>query len=425
MESKKKKYVVLGLGVTGRAVLHYLHARGESLVGVDDHLVLDEELKVLARDGVVFEREITSEKLSDDLVLVKSPGICDTHPLVQLMNTHQIPILGEMELVANELVKRRCIGVTGTNGKTTVVSLIAHILNQAGVFAKACGNNGISLSSTLLEDRESVLIIELSSYQLESMKTPVLDEGVLLNITPDHLDRYRNFEEYKKAKFRIISLLKKSGNVFLHHKIEGGESPAVQFFSKKDAAFLQLEETYSQHELENIAAASGICLKVGLSIKQIRKGVLSFQKLPHRIEFVCKQNGVSYYNDSKGTNIDAVIAAVNSMKGPVTLLAGGVDKGSSYKPWIKTFSGKVKMICAIGEAASKIENQMKDKIPTRIFPSLEAAVVFATSKANAGESILLSPGCASFDMFRNYLERGETFKRIVHSLSLGESYESS
>jgi UDP-N-acetylmuramoylalanine--D-glutamate ligase len=357
-----------------------------------------------------------------------------------------------VELACRE-IEKKCVAVTGTNGKTTVTLLTTHVLQSAGIKARALGNIGVPLTAAVdeLESTQAeVFVIELSSFQLETMKTKFIDAGVILNITPDHLDRYFSVQEYAAAKIGMEKNLKDDGVLFVerkcldvygalfssnHHLSYGYDSQdhlhcSLQGMScnKKllwDAAELnrvirpEKEDTaglQKSHHLENIMAAYGLCSTFSITPQQFLAGLASFQKPAHRIEFVRSLDGVNYYDDSKGTNIDAVIRAVEELDGDIILIAGGVDKGFPYTPWIDPFKDKVKAICAIGQAKEKIQNDLKESIPVICFDGFKDAITHAVGLARKGDCVLLSPGCSSFDMFKDYAHRGQEFQRIVNSL---------
>ncbi len=426
------KALILGMGISGQSAAKFLIKKGYQVHG------LDKNFQSIKMDGVT----VTSDQDPIDISLfdlfVISPGIPQDHPICQNAKKNQIEIIGEIEL-ASRFINSRFIGITGTNGKTTVTLLIAHILNESGIPAKALGNVGNPLASELETIKDEIIVVELSSYQLETMRTPVIDAGVILNITPDHLDRYSSMEDYAKAKLLMKDCLKKGSNLYVFEKITqefghlfGSFLPKTYGYSLDSDYFIQENAICSKeniecllpicyrrgvsHDIENIMAAYLLCLEVGVTADQFLKGLESFKKPAHRIEFVRRFGDVNYFDDSKGTNIDAVIRAVDTMEGQVVLIAGGVDKGSTYNPWIQSFKQKVKCICVIGQAADKIEKEMSGAYPVKKFKSLEDAVRHASEIASPGENVLLSPGCSSFDMFRNYAHRGEEFKRIINEL---------
>lgn len=423
------KTVIIGLGKSGRAAYEFLVQEGIEVVGTDDNPGL---LQKLASEGLQVDPNPRVEAF-DRIVI--SPGIPPTHPLYVKALELNKEIIGEAELALSRL-RQPCVGITGTNGKTTVTLLTEHILKSSGLKARALGNVGTPLTS-YRGDHQEILVVELSSFQLELMKTPVLDLGILLNITPDHLDRYPTMEEYAKAKCRMQDLIKASGIFVVHQSVAQnfklllklnyqtyGAGHDSTYWTDRSALYVgQKIETIlpiryrdlGSHESENVLAAWILCKKFGVSGDSFLDGLETFKKPAHRIEFVATLDGVDYYNDSKGTNIDATIKAIEAMTKKVILIAGGVDKGASYEPWKNSFSDKVKTVFAIGQAAKKIAQDLCPDIKVEIVPSLKDAVERARSQADVGDAVLLSPGCSSYDMFRDYAHRGDEFKKFVLS----------
>lgn len=432
--------VVLGLGISGVSALKWLEKREETVIGIDKKWGTSEgkaALQPLLSSRVTIIENETNLDWSHVTRLVVSPGISPTHPVYQEALARNLPVLGEAELALPHFHKPM-VAVTGTNGKTTVTLLIEHVLKSAGKKTAALGNVGRSLCDYLLNPiDEECFVVELSSYQLETMVTPVFCAGVFLNLTPDHLDRYASLQEYAKAKFRLQSVIKKGGPFFVNEQVRdafpdltkeamilGRDSTCFLWTDGKSVRdgqeiLFSLPESLNRgwHDAENCVAAFALCRELGVSVEPFVLGLQSFKKPPHRIEYVIEVDGVRFYDDSKGTNIDAVIQAVQAMKGSVILIAGGVDKGASYEPWQKAFSGKVKGIVSIGEAQEKMERELSSHFPFEKSSSLEKAVESAFLRASKGDSVLLSPGCASFDMFRDYAHRGEEFQKCVYSLA--------
>lgn len=406
-----RKALVIGLGLSGQAAAEFLLRKGYAVIGVDSNL------KALGSPGVKrLEEKGLSPFLDTDVLgvggielAVISPGVPASHPLYLQVIAAGAEAIGEAELALRHL-DQPCIGITGTNGKTTVTMLVEHVLRGCGKKARALGNVGSPLTSYALSpDPEEILVVELSSYQLETMQTPIFNAGVILNITPDHLDRYNSMDEYAQAKCRLQQCMKNGAPLYIYEQIP-----------HEFGHFLKSPyQTYAQsqsHESENALAARLLCKEFEISREQFYRTLETFKKPPHRIELVKIIDGISYIDDSKGTNIDAVVRAVDSCEGPVILIAGGVDKGASYQPWKKAFASKVKKIIVIGQAADKIAHELKDVFIVEIAQSLEQAVMNADLFAQRGDSVLLSPGCSSFDMFRDYAHRGEEFKRYVNQI---------
>jgi len=422
-----QRVLVLGFGVSGKASVAWLRSKGYQVDVVDR----------IPQEGVFLDS--APLELSAYAFVVASPGWSPQHPLYAGALALGIEVIGEAELAFRHW-KKKAVAVTGTNGKTTVTLLCTHVLNCSGIKSASLGNIGKPLLSCVLEEGdEEVCVVELSSYQLETMTTPVFEAGVVLNITPDHLDRYPTMEAYAEAKWRLKRCImpKREGSFYVQERafreygqgIDGvtlfGFSSTAHFWIDKQAMWegkkklVDLPERYAYlgaHERENLLAAYLLCRTFGVHAHEFLKAAETFRKPAHRIEFVKTLHGVSYFDDSKGTNIDAVIQAVGCMQGKVVLIAGGVDKGSSYAAWRIPFQDKVKKIIAIGQAAEKICGELADHFKIEVVPSLAAAVQRAKESAEEGENVLLSPGCASYDMFRDYAHRGEEFQRIVYHL---------
>lgn len=437
-----KRVLLLGLGISGQSAAQYMLRRGADVTSVDSNqkrLENDAGIALLRNKGLVTQHESVKLDLKSFDLLVVSPGIPTTHPHYAEAKALGLRITGEVELACQEITQK-CVAITGTNGKTTVTSLVAHVLNHAGMKAKALGNIGVPLTSAVDEKHEAeIFVIELSSFQLETLRGPFFDAGVILNITPDHLDRYESMREYALAKICLKDNIKVHGKLFVEDscfKQYAADFAGSQIYSygyreschlstdtlnvylsgKKVFSLPRKYQSKQSHDLENLMAAFALCSELGVSGDQFCQGLESFKKPPHRIEFVRSLAGVDYYDDSKGTNIDAVIRAVHSLEGDIVLVAGGIDKGSPYTPWISAFEGRVKAVCAIGQSAQKIKNDLEPYVPVGIYASLEDAVKHASTISQKGNVVLLSPGCSSFDMFTDYTHRGHEFQRVVHLL---------
>jgi UDP-N-acetylmuramoylalanine--D-glutamate ligase len=425
----EKTTLVLGLGSSGLAAAEFLLQQGVRVVGVDrDRALLSScpRLQRLQTCGLCVQHDGDPIDWSSVERLVVSPGVARTHEIYRSALAKGITVTGEAELALPYFTKP-LVAVTGTNGKTTVALLVEHILNAAGIKAKALGNVGVPLCSYLMQKGdERALVVELSSYQLETLCTPAFEAAVLLNITPDHLDRYAHMEEYAVFKCRLQYLLKGNAPFFVQQRahLTFGHLLTAQnvrpfglggLCSENIECLLPLDYTEEkEHEWENALAAWFLCQPFSISKEQFCSALATFRKPPHRIEYICEREGVLFYDDSKGTNLDAVIQSVKAMKGPVILIAGGVDKGASYLLWREPFAGKVKKIVAIGQAAPKIYRELHPYFNVKCVETLLLAVQEAITDARQGDSVLLSPGCSSFDMFRDYAHRGEEFQRCVN-----------
>lgn len=401
-----KKAVVIGLGVSGQAAAQLLLRQGFEVLGVD---------RAVERvDGVTMFSEAAPPSLEGVELALISPGIPAEHPFVHRVHHAGIECIGEVELALRGM-SQRIVGITGSNGKTTTVLLLEHLFRSAGKEAIAVGNVGLALTRYALHaNQEEILFLELSSFQLERLRAQKLELAIVLNLTPNHLDRHGSMEAYATAKLSIRHCIGPQGRFCL------SESVVRQFGAWiRDAAFdvlPQVPYTHPSISRETMQAVGYVANHFDISHATIEQALCSFQKPPHRIEFVVERSGVLFYNDSKATNIDAVMHAVSQLPGPLLLLAGGVDKGASYMPWIEAFQGKVKALFLFGRAASLIEREMAAFFSCTCFETLEQAVQAALAIAQKGDTILLSPGCASYDQFRSFEHRGEEYRKIVRGL---------
>lgn len=439
----QKKSVVLGLGMSGQGALRWLVNQGHFVLGLDQKLTTADGWKALAGlQGPKVELE-SKESIEDWTAIeqvVVSPGISPQHPVYQGARERNIPVIGEAELALSSICQPM-VAITGTNGKTTVTKLVEHVFNLSGKKSVALGNVGVSLCQYLLEPSQAeIVVVELSSYQLETMTTPVFEAAALLNITPDHLDRYPSFYEYARTKCRMPGLVKNRGNCFVYEQVAAdypelldhpqlfGWNPSCDLWIEEGTVFdksgrlfdFPSSDSTGRHDYENGVAAFALCRSFGVTPEQFVHGLMTFKKPSHRIEWIRDINGVSYYDDSKGTNVDATIQAVKAMKGPVVLIAGGVDKGFSYLAWKEVFRGRVKVIIAIGQAADKIEQELGGYYSVRRCDSMQSAVQMAFELAVNHDCVLLSPGCASFDMFNDYAHRGQEYQKYIDYLLEGE-----
>lgn len=437
--------LVIGFGLSGRSAAQFLLDNHWQVAAVDKnaHLLCREpEVKSLIAKGIPLLGETEHFAVDAFQLAVISPGIPPENPVAEKLRQAGIECIGEVEL-AFRYMKNRAIGITGTNGKTTVTLLLEHILKQAGKEVKALGNVGVPLAQSLpqLSD-DAIVVAELSSFQLETLHKRNLEAAVILNITPDHLDRYRSMEAYAEAKALIGTIVKENGlflvfeetlNAFPQvfkgrHPLSYGygehadfrtDLESIYFKGKKQCELPHSLRGHRSHDLENFLAAYVLATYCKVPPYDVIKSYDSFIKPHHRIEFIAEKEGVAFYDDSKGTNIDAVLRAVDSMVRPTILIAGGVHKGFSYAPWIEPFKGKVRKIFAIGQSAPMIAEELSPWIPVQLCSTLQEAVELGYQMAKTGDAILLSPGCSSFDMFKDYVQRGEEFVRCVNGLEEG------
>jgi len=448
MELNGKRALVVGLGKSGVASALFLKARG-ARVTVSDTKSGDElrnEIPVLLDHGITVETGGHGERTfhGQDLIVV-SPGVpVDAPPLAQARALGET-VIGEIELAARFL-PGPIIAITGSNGKTTTTMLVGEIMNAAGFPALVGGNIGTpAISLVERATPESVIVLEVSSFQLETIQTFRPKIAVVLNVTPDHLDRHRTFEVYSDAKARIFENQQGSDHTVLNAddptcvSMASRTKAQVFWFSRQkevqqgawvrdgnvvfrrgDAQreVLQVSEIplKGAHNLENVLAA--VCASVlgGCSPEEVRKAVQKFKAVEHRLEFVATVRGVDYYNDSKATNVDAAIKALESFPANIHLILGGKDKGSDYSVLNDLLCERVKRVYTIGAAAAKIESQIKN-VEIVHAETLENAIRKAHAAAQPGDVVLLAPACASFDQFKNYEQRGKVFKDIVRGLA--------
>lgn len=440
------KVAVMGLGVSGRAAARYALHRGAEVAVSDTRpreRLLREEADLLASGKIDVEGgghsfDFLAER---DLVLV-SPGIDYELRLLQQLRSAGVSVCGELAVACGEIAVP-VIAVTGTNGKTTVTTLIGQILAGAGKRVFVGGNIGTPIYEYLGNPSDyDVVVAEVSSFQLESGADFSPTIGILLNISPDHLDRHHTLEQYLQIKMRLFANQQKGqaaivyGDDPLCRRLppeaksrlytfglgQGNdalvtEQGIVLTLDGKEREFLQGETGQSGNIAGmNYAAAALAATLLGCGESAIREGLRKFKPLPHRIEFVADVSGVSYYNDSKATNTGAVIAALQQFDSNIILIAGGRDKGDDFRLLRKYISGRVMRVIAMGEASGLLEDALNDLVTITRVASMESAVQSAAEAAEKGDVVLLSPGCASFDMFQSYGHRGEIFKHEVLAL---------
>lgn len=452
MHLESKKVLVIGAGKSGISATRLLQKQGAYVILYDanDNINISNfqnEFNIEEKFELVigtFPNEIAKTL---DLAII-SPGVPMDNQVVRLLRSLNIPIMGEIEL-AYRLSKGRVIAITGTNGKTTTTILTGEILRTYFGEVFVVGNIGEPYTDVAGFTREQSLIVaELSSFQLETIDQFKADVSAILNISPDHLDRHKDMETYIKLKERVTKNQEGSDLCILNYEDPILRSMAdrlevnVIFFSSRrilnKGLFLDGDEIIllkdrkrqlvcntndlhiiGRHNYENLMVAVAIGIYLGVPMDHIRKIITSFKGVEHRIEYVANVNGVTYYNDSKGTNPQASIKAIQTMEGPTILIAGGYDKGNDFDQWIKSFKGKVKSLVLIGETRFKIEEAARRQGFTNVFiaDTLEEAVDISRKQGDNGDVVLLSPACASWGMFANYEERGRLFKTYVNNLN--------
>lgn len=454
-------FLVVGLGESGHAAALFLLSKGARVRCTDSRLLpsLEEKKRDLRRFGAEVELGRHSERFCDGCeMIVVSPGVHPVSLPLTWAEAMGIPVISEIEL-AFRFTRSRIVAVTGTNGKTTTCELVNQILNEGGFFSATAGNIGLPLVRKAAEwEAPEVLVTEISSFQLERIHRFRPFISVVLNITEDHLDRYSSFREYVQAKERIAENQREGDFLIVNEKIkhlfptEGGpDMPTVFSLGRSSGADLRFSEgkvisrisgmekcyeveTHShhgrrdalrgEHNLENLAAAIGVAEILSVREQAVYAALSRFRGLEHRIQFVDEVRGVEFFDDSKATNVDAAVKALESFSRPVIFIAGGRDKGGDYSPLRKAAASplpdapgaKVKMAVLIGEARERLMSSLDGAVATAAADSMEAAVDIAFRNAGRGDVVLLSPACSSFDMFADYKERGQIFQRNVKQL---------
>ena len=445
MEFNNNNVLVCGLGKSGIASVDLLNKLGAFVTAADNRTC--DKLTLPNWSNV----KICAGKNPDDIVLendfiVLSPGIPTDLPFLNLARKNNIPIYSEIEL-AYRVCKCPIIAITGTNGKTTTTSLTGSIIKNYRENSVIAGNIGIALTEKVLQaDKDSFVVAEISSFQLETIDKFKPKVAAILNFTPDHLDRHKTFENYCGAKARIFQNQDKNDFTVLNfddkicRQMAERTKANVIFFSTKEklqsGVYLENDKIkieigaineilmctdeinlLGEHNICNVLAAVAMCVCVGVPLDIIYNTIKNFKEIEHRLEFVREINGIKFYNDSKATNVDSAIKALDSIKTPIVLIGGGYDKNIDFYDWIKKFQN-VRYLVLIGQVKNKIAKQC-DELGFKNYILLEnfdEAIKKSFEVAKSGDSVLLSPACASWDMFKNFEERGDLFKQIVKSL---------
>ena len=425
------RYAVLGLARSGLATVEALVASGAGVTAWDDREEARDEAMALGAD--------IGDPLTIDLIgfagVVVSPGVpINRHPIAAHAREAQVPVIGDVELFAEataELPGHKIVGITGTNGKSTVTALVTHMLEAAGVPTLMGGNIGLPILSRDPLPEGGVYVLELSSYQIDLSHSLACDIAVLTNLSPDHLDRYDGFAGYAASKARLFSLQHRDQVAIVavdddpSKMIAGRINHRLHRVSAKDidpvdqARWPALQ---GPHNAQNAACAIGVCRTLGLNDEQIERGLATYTALPHRMEWVGEATGARWYNDSKATNAASAAPALAAFPPApdqrLHWIAGGQAKGdglSACRPWF----GHVKRAYLIGEAMESFAAEIGDAIPVDRAGDLATAVAHAAAAAEPGDIVLLSPACASFDQFRDYEQRGDAFRDLVRALGNG------
>lgn len=439
-----RRVLTMGLGESGKAAARFFASRGarvtandargeEALASVRDELAgLDLEWAVGGHPEELF--------CSQDLI-VPSPGVPWSHPALEAARAAGVGVAGELEIAASEL-RGRVVAVTGTNGKTTTTALIGHILEGAGWNTVVAGNIGTPVLGVVDQSADDQwTVLELSSFQLEAMTTFRAHVAALLNVTPDHLDRHGDFASYLDAKARLLDAQTAEDVAVLNadnpacvdvrSRVKGGvvwfsrTQPLESGYAVRGGEILRDGSPIASaelpirgpHNLENALAAAACASLAGVPDEDIASGLASFQAVEHRLELVRSVGGVEYYNDSKATNVDAAVKAVESFERGVWLILGGRDKDGDFRALAPSLRGRARELLLIGEAAPKIRRQLGEEFTAVDCGDLAAALSYARAHAAPGDVVLLAPACASFDQFESYGHRGREFKRLTEEVA--------
>src|SRR5579875_940008 len=431
-------FLVLGLARSGSAIALALRARGEEVIGCDagarDDPRLRETAGRLAAAGVEVHLDASGEALAANAgTLVKSPGVPQSAPAVAAARAHGVPVVGELEL-AWRLLRNEFVAVTGTNGKTTTTEWIGHIHRVAGAPVAVAGNVGTALSALIgTIPADATVVCEASSFQLEDAERFAPEVALLLNIAPDHLDRHGSFEAYVAAKLRIFAHQDAGDLAIVPDGLElalPGGARRLRFGSSASAALrlergrlrwqgselLDLRELQlpGEHNAQNAMAAAAACLGRGLAPDAVAEGLRTFAGVPHRLELVAERGGVRYVNDSKATNVASTVVALRSYPGGVHLIAGGRGKGQDFAALRGLVAERCRAVYLIGEDAAALRAALAGSGAELLEAGdLETALSLARARARAGEVVLLSPACASYDQYRDFEARGEHFRALV------------
>jgi UDP-N-acetylmuramoylalanine--D-glutamate ligase len=449
MQLKDKNILILGLGVSGVSSAKALKKLGANITISDSKTEgeLKDKLNELKGLNINYKLGNNDVDLTDVDLIVKSPGIPLDVPIIKKANDLGIEVITDIEL-AYRISENTFIAITGTNGKTTTTTLTGEIVRNSGIKCHVTGNIGVGILWEVVNSKkDDIFVVEASSFQLENTRYFKPKISVIINITPDHIKWHKTFENYINAKAKIFKnqdkecftilnyddpILRKlskevKGNLIyfsLNTKLERGIYLDGYYIVANDGIKARRVMSYKdvkvpgKHILEDVLASIAVGWVMGIPLENIAKTVKQFEGVEHRVEFVDCINGVSFYNDSKGTNPDASIKAIEAINSPIILIAGGLDKGNDFDEFIKSFNNKVKALVLLGETASKIkETAIRYNFHNiYIVENMEGAVNKAFSIGEKGDTILLSPACASWDMYKSFEERGRDFKRQVANL---------
>jgi UDP-N-acetylmuramoylalanine--D-glutamate ligase len=441
------KRLIVGLGRTGLSVARHLQVQGIPFAITDGSASpggLD-VLKEFAPDAELFLGSLTPAALENVVEVIASPGIALRSPLLQAAQARGLPVIGDVELFARA-TRVPVAAITGTNGKSTVTTLLALMAQACGLRAYAGGNLGRPALDLLQETPADLFVLELSSFQLETTSSLTTRTATVLNVTADHMDRYDSMLDYAQAKARVfdccatavinlddslVTAMPRHGQKVVSFSVQTQANPGSRAdygiaraangiqLCRQGKSLLSMAELKltGLHNAANVLAALAMSEVLQLDQSACLQALREFPGLPHRAEWVADVRGVRYIEDSKGTNVGATLAAVNGMQGPLIVIAGGQGKGQDFSPLAASFRGKVKHVVLLGQDAAQLDTALKGVCSTEYVSSMEQAVQAAASIAHAGDTVLLSPACASLDMFRDYAHRGAMFAHAVKELA--------
>ena len=442
------KIVILGAGESGTGAAILANVKGYDVFVSDFGTIRDQYKTELLNHSIEFEEGKHSEdRVLNASLIIKSPGIPDKAEIIKKIKTKGIPIVDEIEF-ASRFIKGKVIAITGTNGKTTTTLLTYHLMKSAELNVALAGNVGESLARKVANENYDWYVIEMSSFQLDGTKAFKPEIGVLLNITPDHLDRYDyQMQNYIDSKFRLVQSMSKE-NHFIYYSDDKVITEAIQkksilpesvkislkndskapaHFDGEKMSFVFGNDSFSiaqdettlkgRHNLINTMSAVAAVFLAGVSVSAIKEGLKTFKNAPHRLESIATIGGVEFVNDSKATNVDSVFYGLGSYEGPLVWIAGGIDKGNDYKLIEEQVQKKVRVLICLGKDNEKLKKAfsgvVKEVYETQ---NVKELAQLALKVSKEGDVVLLSPACASFDLFKNYEDRGTQFRNAVLEL---------
>jgi len=448
--SSKGKSVIIGLGKTGLSVAKYLASKNVDFKILDTRIEPPkyDELRSLFPDIEIEAGELNRKTVLEAKELIVSPGVAIKTPIITEAKNRGIPVRGDIDIFSKS-VRSPIVAVTGSNGKSTVVAILAKILEKAGknygLGGNLDGENFKPALDLLREEKKEIYVLELSSFQLETTEKLGAEVAVILNLTADHMDRYGSLEEYHQAKLRIFNgckqLVINRDDIYSYptSKMDaptwnfGFGRPAINglgLLEEEDDQYLAFQfekiisinelKVFGQHNISNVLAAIGLAIAINIDMEVVRSAIKEFSGLPHRCQWVGDISGISFYNDSKGTNVGATMAAVEGLgqriNGHIVLIAGGIAKGADFRSLVPVFNKWGKEVILIGQDAVEVAENFDQTTSPYFAKDMQDAVSTALRYASPGDAVLLSPACASFDMFNDFQHRGEVFINSVSKL---------